>query len=118
MDAVRLSTETPLMLDCKWRGGGPGHTPDHASGRIALQAPGPGIDGKGDDPAFYGKYAAEMAHFVMKRHGDGLNACFFDGSARNLPVYELWGLKWSQNYDPGEALRILSRRGRLPGWLF
>lgn len=117
LEAARRPTDVPLMLDAKWRGGGPGYAPYHNQGQ-AMTPCGPGIDGRGDDPRFYRQWNAEIAHFTMKRHGAGLNACFFDGSARNIKAYELWELKWHRHYDnvvKGPSFRDRSSNSK---WLY
>jgi prepilin-type processing-associated H-X9-DG protein len=88
-------TETPLFLDAMWRGGGPG---DQA-----------------EPPAFNGEWIgrdAEMHHFVMKRHGKGVNMLFFDGSARPEPVRHLWQLPWHRQYDIQRAMQT-----QFPSWM-
>jgi prepilin-type N-terminal cleavage/methylation domain-containing protein/prepilin-type processing-associated H-X9-DG protein len=116
LEAARQPTDVPLMLDSKWRGGGPGHSPEHNNPANALSPCGPGIDGKGDDPRVR-QANREIAHFTMKRHGAGLNACFFDGSARNFKAYELWELKWNRNYDRNEGVTFLDRSNN-KDWLY
>jgi prepilin-type N-terminal cleavage/methylation domain-containing protein/prepilin-type processing-associated H-X9-DG protein len=112
MDNVRMPTETPLMLDSKWRGGGPGYQPDHSSPAVALKPPAAGVDGKGDDPAQAtepgGSAGAEMGWFTMSRHGKAINACFMDGSARTVRLPKLWELNWSRNYDPTVGAQYLN----------
>jgi prepilin-type N-terminal cleavage/methylation domain-containing protein len=84
-------SEIPLMGDCKWRGGGPGHSPDHTGGNAMTPPSGPDV--------FPGN-AYEMAHYAMKRHGKGISMCMFDGSAQRVRARQLWGaLQWSRNYD-------------------
>jgi prepilin-type N-terminal cleavage/methylation domain-containing protein/prepilin-type processing-associated H-X9-DG protein len=109
MTAVRKPTETPLMLDCKWRGGGPGYQPDQNSPAVAMRPPAAGLDGKGDDPAQAtepgGSAGAEIGWFTMSRHGKAVNACFMDGSARVVKLPQLWELYWSRNYDPSVGVQ-------------
>jgi prepilin-type N-terminal cleavage/methylation domain-containing protein/prepilin-type processing-associated H-X9-DG protein len=94
-------TETPLMADAKWRGGGPGHAPD-ITRADAMQPPSSSDDIPGKP--------YEMSHFAMKRHGKGINLCFFDGSARNIKAYQLYELRWSRNYDPDYGVRYLQNQ--------
>jgi prepilin-type N-terminal cleavage/methylation domain-containing protein len=112
MDSVRQPSETPLMLDCKWRGGGPGHAPDQSDYARALMPPAPGSDGRGSDPAQAvdpgGGVGFEIGYFTMARHGKGVTSCFMDGSARVIKMPKLWGLTWSRNYDPATGLRHLT----------
>lgn len=111
MDWASVPSNVPLMLDGKWRGGGPGHAPDHLDAETALKPP-----ARGDDPgaAFSTR---EIAHFAMKRHDKGVNGCFFDGSVRRVRAAELWELKWSRNYDPRYGADFL-RRHPEGAWLY
>jgi prepilin-type N-terminal cleavage/methylation domain-containing protein/prepilin-type processing-associated H-X9-DG protein len=72
---------TPLFLDSMWRGGGP--------------------DEEDTPPAFNGEQpdlGQEMTVFAMKRHGNGVNILYFDGSVRATRVKDLWILPWHQDY--------------------
>ena len=78
-------TETPLMADSMWRGGGPDLT---------------GNDGA--RPAFNGEWSGsgyEFKHFSMHRHGKGIQVAFFDGSARRVRARDLWQLHWHNSFD-------------------
>lgn len=116
MSLVTKPTETPLMLDCKWRGGGPGYSPDHTGGSAPLQAPSAGTDRRGDDPGAR-NVNREIAHFAMKRHGQNVAGCFFDGSSRSFGPSELWTFTWSRNYKPsyGKANLAAQPAGK---WLY
>jgi len=123
MDSVRNLTETPLMLDSKWRGGGPGYQPDQSSPAVALRPPSAGLDGKGDDPAQAtdpgGSVGAEIGWFTMSRHGKAVNACFMDGSARAVKLPKLWELYWSRNYDPSIGAQYLNAfRNTTAAWIY
>lgn len=108
MSNATRPTEIPLMADSKWRGGGPGHYPDH-TGTTALTPPSRG------DEVMEGKY--EIAHFAMKRHGKGIDVLMFDGSVQKVRGYQLWGLQWSRNFSPAYGLSYL--RGQPQGaWLY
>jgi len=97
-NATRPS-ETPLMGDCKWRGGGPGHAPDH-TGPNALTPP------SGPDEFPGNNY--EIAHYAMKRHGKGIALCFYDGSARAVRGRQLWSdCQWSRHYDKAYGANYL-----------
>jgi prepilin-type processing-associated H-X9-DG protein len=105
------------MLDCKWRGGAPGHAPDFGSS-AALQPPAAGEDGRGDDPTKRSD-AYEIAHFAMKRHGDRVVGCFIDGHAEAFSPTELWGFNWSVNYDPNYGRNYLDRfRNSTAAWMY
>lgn len=108
MSNAKRPTEVPLMADCKWRGGGPGYSPDHTGTRAMLPPSSPDefIDSE-----------HEMAHFAMKRHGLGINVSFFDGSTRNVKGFRLWELPWSVNYAPAYGAKYL--KGQANGkWLY
>ena len=108
LENAKRTTETPLMGDCKWRGGVPGYAPDNSNGS-ALTPPA----NTDQDTA----KNSEMMHFAMKRHSKGVNMCFFDGSAHYLPAYKLYELTWSRNYDPihGAALLKMNTSG---AWMY
>jgi prepilin-type N-terminal cleavage/methylation domain-containing protein len=123
IDNVRNSSETPLMLDSKWRGGGPGYQPDQSSPAVALRPPAAGLDGKGDDPAQAtdpgGNAGAEIGWFTMSRHGKAINSCFMDGSARVVRLPKLWELYWSRNYEPSVGAQYLNAyRNSSGGWIY
>ena len=80
--AAKRPTETPLMGDAMWRGGGP-----HFN-----QSP----------PAFNGQWTStesEFNHFAIQRHGKTSQLAFFDGSARKLKTKDLWRLDWNKDFQ-------------------
>jgi prepilin-type N-terminal cleavage/methylation domain-containing protein len=90
LGAAPLPTQTPLMLDSMWRGGGPyweGGPQTYAA------SPQPGVS--------LGDPDHEMEHFTVPRHGSGTRTqvVFYDGSASSLRVKDLWGLKWHREWD-------------------
>jgi prepilin-type N-terminal cleavage/methylation domain-containing protein len=100
------SANIPLMLDSRWRGGGP----DYAS-VVQWQASdqpdaysvssGTGDGSASAAPNGFAEY--EMEHFAfINRHGKRENSLFIDGSAHGLKVKELWGLQWSRAWDVNE----------------
>jgi prepilin-type processing-associated H-X9-DG protein len=83
--AAKHPSDTPIMADSMWRGGGPDLT---------------GNDGA--RPAYNGQYRGsgyEFEHFMMHRHGKGIQLVFFDGSARHRRIPELWRLHWHNSFD-------------------
>lgn len=40
-----------------------------------------------------------LGQYVMQRHGKSINLTFADSSARKVPLYELWKLKWNKYFD-------------------
>ncbi len=84
-------TDTPLMADTMWRGGGPDT-----------------VGNGGARPAFNGEWSGagyEFKHFAMMRHNKGIQVLTFDGSARYRRVRELWTLPWHREFDADFAAR-------------
>jgi prepilin-type processing-associated H-X9-DG protein len=78
-------SDTPIMADCSWRGGGPDITGDD-----------------GARPAYNGQYRGagfEFEHFMLHRHGKGVQLTFFDGSARQARARGLWRFYWHNKFD-------------------
>ena len=94
-------SETPLMCDSMWRGGGP--------------------DISGNDgarPAFNGEWsgsAYEFKHFQMARHNKGVELVFFDGSVHYKRTRQLWNLYWHNQWDINFAGR--QGPGFFPAWM-
>ena len=42
----------------------------------------------------------QMGRFCIDRHLGAINVSFTDGSARTVPLQNLWSLNWSGNFDP------------------
>ena len=82
LEAAKRPTETPIMGDAMWRGGGPHYT----------MAP----------PAFNGQWTganSEFSHFAIQRHGKTSQLVFFDGSARKIKTKDLWRLEWNKEFN-------------------
>jgi prepilin-type N-terminal cleavage/methylation domain-containing protein len=90
LSATPLPTQTPLMLDSMWRGGGPYWEGGPETYAASAQ---PGVSS-----ADTGR---EMEHFTVPRHGNGkkTQVVFYDGSASNVKIKQLWGLKWHRTWD-------------------
>jgi prepilin-type N-terminal cleavage/methylation domain-containing protein/prepilin-type processing-associated H-X9-DG protein len=92
--APKKPTETPLMADCMWRGGGPmaqgnkDNPPPASTPAGGVSSPGSGYD---------------SANYAMWRHGKGINMVFFDGSTRRVRPKQVWRLKWHQQYNENTA---------------
>jgi hypothetical protein len=113
MDNVRNSTETPLMLDSKWRGGGPGYPPTRVRRLWLCDLPRPGWTAGATTLRKRPIQAAVPrlrldGLFTMSRHGKAVNACFRDGSARNVRLPKLRESSWSRNYDPTVGAQYLN----------
>jgi len=94
-------SDTPIMADCSWRGGGPDLTGDD-----------------GARPAYNGQFSGagfEFEHFMMHRHGKGIQLAFFDGSARHTRAKGLWTLYWHNRFDVTYADRQASTF--FPAWM-
>jgi prepilin-type N-terminal cleavage/methylation domain-containing protein len=100
--ATSVPTQTPLMADSMWRGGGPYYEGSDTYTAAVL----PGVSS--------GIQAKEMEHFTVPRHGSGkrTQVVFFDGSTSAIKVKELWGLKWHRNWDQNYVRNII-----LPQWV-
>lgn len=100
-----VTTETPLMGDSMWRGGGP-----YYSSRIAYSPS--QAAGYYSNPGNYASY--EMEHFAFPRHdGKRVQWAFFDGSARSVRARDLWSLRWHQQWDPDYYKTAVN----FPSWL-
>jgi len=108
ISGARLPTETPLMMDTKWRGSGPGHNPDLNDINRGLGAP---VNSDADSGT-----EQEFQHVAMTRHSKGVNHCFFDGSASYVRVSKLYDEYWSKNYDPNSSY-VVNKRNSMPAWM-
>ena len=73
----------PLMLDARWRGGGPSY--DTAAASQPSPVPNDYSDTSGSgETGGYANY--EMEHFAFPRHGKRVNSSFFDGSVRSVKL--------------------------------
>lgn len=78
---VRGSANIPLFLGC-WRwGGGPVN-------RSAAPPP--------DENQLYN--VSGLDRYCLNRHSYAVNACLLDGSAKKVPLKNLWDLKWHKEY--------------------
>jgi prepilin-type N-terminal cleavage/methylation domain-containing protein/prepilin-type processing-associated H-X9-DG protein len=91
IEFVKRPTDTPLMADSMWRGGGPDLTGN-----------------KFTQPDFNGQWSGpghEFKHFLMHRHGKGTQLVFIDGSVRYERARNLWRLQWHNAWDTTYADR-------------
>jgi hypothetical protein len=104
------ATSIPLMLDSRWRGGGPFY--DNVIAYQPANVPDDYTASTGDgETTGYASY--EMEHFAFGRHGKRIISVFFDGSARSVLLKELWSLKWHRDWDQ-EAWRT---KVKFPSWM-
>ncbi len=76
--------DVPLLMDCTWPGVFPSFTdqvPPSGDEGSPTQSLGLGVD-------------CEMARVCLDRHGRSINSSFVDLSCRQVPLPELWDLKW------------------------
>jgi len=99
----------PLMLDSRWRGGGPHY--DEVVDYQPSNVPDNYTEISGDDNTGFSTY--EMEHFAFPRHGMRVNSVFFDGSAHSVRLRELWTLQWHRNWDT----TAWQEKVQFPGWI-
>ncbi len=104
ISASPVPTATPLILDSMWRGGGPWYQGSRIAYQAAIQ---PGVSSQNS--------SYEMEHFNVPRHSNGkrVQVVFFDGSVSAIKARELWGLKWSRQWDQNWQ----GANYPLPAWL-
>ncbi len=88
------NSQVPLMLDCTWVAGYPLDTD------IPLTV-----------EQYYNYWTTaysfgQMSRYSFDRHDHLINSSFMDGSARSVPVEDLWKLKWHRNYVPQHNITI------------
>jgi prepilin-type processing-associated H-X9-DG protein len=54
------------------------------------------------DPGSHG--ASGIAEFCIDRHQMAVNVVFLDGHAEHVPLSNLWTLKWSETFQPRDAV--------------
>jgi prepilin-type processing-associated H-X9-DG protein len=95
---ARNIKETPFIADAGWNNAWP--TSDHpVPARVAAE----------EQMYNIGNWS-QMVCYVMRRHKDGVNVCFGDGTVRHVQTEELWNLRWnreSSRRDIGDALEWL-----------
>ena len=98
LSGASLPTQTPLMADSMWRGGGPYYEGGAETYQASVQ---PGVSS--------GDAGKEMEHFTVPRHGSGKRTqlLYFDGSASSSKVRDLWSLKWHRNWDQTYVQNII-----------
>jgi len=66
----------PVFFDSRWRDARPSHT----------------------DVGYFPQATNEMSMIATMRHGRVANLAFVDGSARTIPLPELWTLRWNAQW--------------------
>jgi prepilin-type N-terminal cleavage/methylation domain-containing protein/prepilin-type processing-associated H-X9-DG protein len=101
---------TPLMLDSRWRGGGPSYDdvvsyqPSNVPDDYTV------TDGDGETTGFA---VYEMEHFAVPRHAKWVNTVFFDGSAHSVLLTQLWSLAWNRDWNTSEWTTKVT----FPAWM-
>lgn len=96
LSAPQYPSQTPLMADSMWRGGGP-FTENGVQG--FQPAPQAGIE---TSSSIGGVEDDEMEHFCVPRHDafTRTQMVFFDGSTIKMKCRDMWGLYWNANWNP------------------
>jgi prepilin-type processing-associated H-X9-DG protein len=69
-------------------------------------------------PLFNGEWDSsnqDMMHFAMHRHRKGINALYFDGSARYRKARDLWFHPWHRTYDVNSS--TMQSASYFPTWM-
>ncbi len=90
-DNIKRADEVPLFGDGWWFQGSP-YDEDDASFSSDYLAPPPSNGARGKRNAYIGRYCID-------RHNGSINMAFMDGGAREVPLKELWELKWHQKFN-------------------
>lgn len=83
-------SRVPLLFDCTWAGTFPSRSdliPPSGDDGLLEQGWGLGIE-------------CEMARVCLDRHGKAINSLFMDMSAIEVPLWDLWTLKWHRQWTP------------------
>jgi prepilin-type N-terminal cleavage/methylation domain-containing protein/prepilin-type processing-associated H-X9-DG protein len=90
--ALKPSTDVPVFMDANWVDFNV--TPaDPATG--ALPVPPPDLQGSW---VTYYSNAPQEWRILLARHGRGINVAMADGSARRVPLEDLYNLQWRKNW--------------------
>jgi len=102
----------PLMLDSRWRGGGPTYD-ETVEAYQASNVPDDYTDtsGNGETTGFAG---FEMEHFTFPRHGQRANFVYFDGSVKGNRLRDYWTQQWNLNWNVNQWQTTYPI---LPGWI-
>ena len=93
---ARNVKETPFLADARWNNAWPVNT-DLVPPRVAAE----------EQMFNIGNWSQILNH-VMRRHRDGLNVCFGDGSTRHVRAEELWTLRWNRQSRPRQVVDELN----------
>lgn len=87
---MRTPSETPLLLDSTF----PEVRPKNQSASNPVDPP-PDLTGGSVSAA-----SPEHWRFLIARHGRAVNVCMADGSARRVPLEEMYQLTWTVKWSP------------------
>ncbi len=88
---TRNAKDAPFIADARWNNAWPVNT-DPVPARVAAE-----------EQMFNINNWAQILNHVMRRHKEGLNVCFGDGSTRYVRAEELWTLRWNRQSQPKEV---------------
>ncbi len=85
MDTMKNANKVPLLLDARWQGA---WADNIRTSQLKVPA---------KETRFYNSQNWSAINcFVMRRHKDGVNIVFGDGSAGPVQAEDLWKLKWNK----------------------
>jgi prepilin-type processing-associated H-X9-DG protein len=83
--------EVPFIGDARWNNAWPENT-----------HPVPAATATEEQMYNIGNWA-QILCYVMRRHKDGVNLCFGDGSTRHVRAEGLWALRWNRQSQPQDV---------------
>jgi prepilin-type processing-associated H-X9-DG protein/prepilin-type N-terminal cleavage/methylation domain-containing protein len=99
LSAIKGLPNVPAFMDCAWFDA----KPEEQAESFPVEPP-PDLGGSGVNTA-----APPHWRFLLARHGRGINVCFADGSARWVPLEEMYLMKWNAVWQ-GYRLTTLPNR--------
>jgi prepilin-type N-terminal cleavage/methylation domain-containing protein/prepilin-type processing-associated H-X9-DG protein len=93
---TRNVKETPLLADARWNNAWPVNT-DPVPARVATE-----------EQMYNISNWSQIVNHVMRRHKDGINMGFGDGSTRHVRAAELWTLRWNRESQPRDPAGTLN----------
>jgi prepilin-type N-terminal cleavage/methylation domain-containing protein/prepilin-type processing-associated H-X9-DG protein len=92
---ARSASDTPVYADSKW--------PDIYLPQETDLLPSPAVQMSSSGWRWYNLsalgYTGYMGFVAMPRHAQGVNIVMADGSARYVPMLQLWSLHWSRRFQ-------------------
>lgn len=88
---TRQINEVPFIADARWNNAWPVNT-HPVPARVAAE----------EQMYNIGNWS-QIVCYVMRRHKDGVNVCFGDGSTRYVRAEQLWTLRWNRECEPADV---------------